>query len=117
MALFILIILAITLFLLALTAMLAGAVGAAYVLRWVWPAIDLGSATIACLIALLATSYLAGRFINVVSREEIETDDDDDNDDDGDDDDEASRIRRALWRVPPTKEVYVQKRRRRGRRG
>ncbi|MCI0391817.1 MAG: hypothetical protein MOB07_23990 [Acidobacteria bacterium] len=117
MSLFILILTAVTLFLLGLAAMLGGAVGIAYVLRWVWPAIDLGSATIAALIALLATSYLAGRVINAVSREEIETDDDDDNDDDGDDDDEASRIRRGIWRVPPTKEVYVQKRRRRGRRG
>jgi len=112
MELLFLILLAIVLVLLVVAGMLAGAVGIAYVLRWVWPAIDLGSATIAGLIALLVTVYLAGRVIVAVSREEVETDDDDD-----DDDDDTVRGRQVLWKVQPAKEFPGPRRRRRRQRG
>lgn len=120
MAFIALTLLVIILFLLVIAALLAGAVGIAYTLRWVWPAIDLGSATIVGLMALLVTIQLARRFIILVSGEEIKTDDDVDEDEDEDEEEneeEARRIRRAIWRVQPDTEVYIPKRRRRRRRG
>jgi len=115
MELVILILLIVILFLLVIAAMLAGAVGIAFVLRWVWPAIDPGSATIAGLIALLVTAYLTGRVISLVSREEVELDED--NDDDDDDDDLTVRGRQVLWKVQPAKGISGQRRRRRRQRG
>jgi hypothetical protein len=115
MALIALVLLAIVLFLLTIAALLAGAVGIAYVLRWVWPAIDPGSATIVGLMALLVTIQLARRFISLMPSEEVETEEEDDDDDN--DEEEARQIKRVLWRVRPDAEVYIPKRRRRKRRG
>lgn len=112
----ILILLTIILFLLVIAAILAGAVGIAYVLRWVWPAIDPGSATIVSLIALLVTLYLAWQLISLAPIKATGIDDDEE-DNDEDDEEEARRTRRAIWRIQPDTEVYRPKRRRRKRRG
>jgi hypothetical protein len=116
MRLLILILLAIILLLLVISAMLAGAIGIAHVLRWAWPAIDPGSATIVGLMALLVTIQLAKRLISLASREETEADEDEDKGDEDVDVEEARRIRRVMWRVRPDTEAYIPKRRRRRRR-
>jgi hypothetical protein len=115
MAVIALTLLAIILFLLVIAALLAGAVGIAYVLRWVWPVIDHGSATIVGLMALLVTIQLARRFISLTSSAETETGDEEDEEEDYEE--EARRVRRLLWRVQPDTEVHIPKRRRRRRRG
>lgn len=115
MAFIALTLLAIILFLLVIATLLAGAVGVAYVLRWVWPAIDPGSAAIVGLMALLVTIQLTRRVIVLASSEETETGEEEEEEEEKEE--ESRRVRRALWRVSPDTEVYIPKRRRRRQRG
>jgi membrane protein implicated in regulation of membrane protease activity len=110
------ILLLILVFLLVIAAMLAGAVGIAYALRWVWPAIDLGSATIVGLISLLAAIYLASRVARASARDKTGTNGDEDDEQD-EDDEELVRRRRMLLQEASDEDFPVPRRRRRRRRG